>query len=147
MLYIVDIQYYLSGTTKILKEACILPLLQPLKYSYFAFKAPFPLNKLTTRDLTTVNFVHRQLGALHWNEGQHTVEEFLREFTACDIVLCNGLEKSLFLRSILPLCTVVNVNASYANISVALPVCCPLRCHSQCALARAYLLYAHIVNL
>jgi hypothetical protein len=143
MLYIVDVQYYQHGGQKVLKEACILPLLQPLEARHFVFQAPFPLHKLSREDLTTANYVHHQLDALHWNEGHHAVEEFLTYFTfSRAIILCNGHEKMLFLQAMLPLCQILNVNVSFSQLSSFMQ--CPLRAHRQCAWLRAYQLYRYL---
>ena len=147
MLFIVDVQYYCHDSTKILKEACILPLFGPLKCTHFAFKAPLPLEKLPPKDLSTVNFVYHNLGSLHWNEGVNTVEEFISIIPPNAIILCNGLEKSLLLSSLLPLCVVTNVKLSSANITPPpLTICCPTRKHSQCAVLHAFQLYMHLMN-
>jgi hypothetical protein len=148
MLYIVDIQYYLHGTMKILKEACILPVMRPLESAHFAFKPPFPMHQLTAKDLTTVNYIHRYLDSLHWNEGLHTQEEFLDKLPNGCVILCLGLEKSLFLQSLLPLCNILNVNVSFGNLQQQQSVClhCPFRKHAQCAFLRAYQLYMYVTS-
>ncbi len=145
MLYIVDIQYYLQGATKVLKEACLLPILQPLRSKHFAFRAPFPRHALSPRDLTTVNYVQLRLDTLRWEEGEDSVEDFLNSCPASAILLCNGLEKTLFLQSILPLCSVVNVNISFSNIfsSSSVNMHCSIRAHQQCAVRRAYQIYMY----
>ena len=148
MLYIVDIQYYLHGASKVLKEACLLPILQPLRSKHFAFRSPFPRHALSPRDLTTVNYVQLRLDTLHWEEEEDSLEDFFSSCPAGAILLCNGLEKTLFLQSVLPLCSIANVNIPFSNIfsssySLNMHHHCPIRPHLQCAVRRAYQLYNH----
>jgi hypothetical protein len=129
-----------------LKEACCIPVGQPMNLRYFAFQPAFALDRLPTHDLNTVNYVFHYLDALHWNEGGHNVADFTSCFASGSILLCNGLEKSLFLQSLLPLCIVLNCNVSFTHL---LPMCylrCPTRLHKQCALTKAFQLYYHLIN-
>jgi hypothetical protein len=92
-----------------------------------------------------VNYVHQHLGVIHWNEGQCNVENFFHVFPNGAIVLCNGLEKSLFLTSLLPLCVIVNVNVSFSKLN-HIHSACPLRKHSHCAWKRAHQLNAYLTD-
>jgi len=148
MLHIVDIQYYSNNGAIVLKEACIMPVGQPLKIKHFAFRPPFPLHVLNGKDLKTVNYLCNVLGVLHWNEGCHDISDFVVSLPPRSTLLCNGREKSLFLQSVLPLCTILNVNLPFpATTDLVMPstVQCPIsRNHRLCAIKRVCHLY-HIM--
>jgi hypothetical protein len=147
MLFIVDIQYYTCGGTNVLKEATVLPVAQPLHYTHFVFKPPFPLHRLSTKDMKTVNHVHKRLGNLHWNEGHNTNEEFVSVFTSGTVILCNGSEKTLLLQGLLPQCIVTNINIRFSNLSLSSPsIICPVRNHRQCSLLRSYQLNMYLMK-
>jgi hypothetical protein len=142
MLYIIDIQYYPFGERKILKEAAIMHLIHPLQVKHFAFRAPFPFHWLSPKDVKSSNYLCNVLGLLHWNEGSQEESDFTTSMPSGSIILCNGLEKSLFLQSLFPLCKVVNVNLSFPSPSYTPShIQCPLHSHKLCAITRVYQLY------
>ena len=143
MLFIIDIQYYLN---KFLKEACVLSLSPNAVAQHFTFKADPPLHTLSAKDRKTVDYVHHHLGVIHWNEGQCNLKDFIHVFPGGAIVLCIGLEKSLFLTSLLPLCIIVNVNVSFSKLN-HIHSTCPLgKQHSHCAWTRAHQLNAYLTT-
>ena len=147
MLYIVDIQYYRYGHQKLLKEACVMPLLHPGAAKHFAFKAPFPLHDLPQEDIVTANYLYHKLDALHWNEGGNEVKAFISLLSYDAIVLCNGLEKMLYLQSVLPpFCQILNVNVTFSLLPSS-SSSCPYRIHKQCAWLRVHQLYSHLSKM
>lgn len=146
MLAIVDVQYFPHGKSKILKEACILPLHGLMSVQHYVIKPPFALSHLSNMDLCTVNYIQYQMETVHWNEGSHELTDFTSQFPPNSILLCNGLEKMVFLQSLLPLCIIVNCNVSYNHIVAPAHICCPFRKHRQCAFLRAYQLYVQLIN-
>jgi hypothetical protein len=142
MLLVVDIQYHVDNKDKILKEACILPILShPLHPLYFAFKAPFPFGRLSRRDQQTAHYVSKELGVLKWWEGHQNVPDFISLFSNGDIILCNGYEKFLFLQALLPFCYVLNVNITFSKFSTPHRIICPFRKHAFCSMTRVYQIY------
>src|SRR5437867_3680295 len=92
MLVIVDAQYFPHGKSRVLKEACIIPLHRPMSVKHYAMKPPFALNHLSTMDMCTVNDIHNQMDTLHWNDGTHDMIDFTSQFPLNSILLCNGIE-------------------------------------------------------
>ena len=173
-LYLVDIQFYHCPSTslhqlnaaaatttttnsKVLKEACILPFNLNLNnldlLKHFAFEPPHPMHQLSAHDMRTVNYTHKMLGVLQWNAGNQEISEFVASLPGGSIILCNGLEKSLVLQGLLPLCRVLNVNTSFGPATSLptskLPTClqCPYGLHKMCALHRVYQLYQYMTNV
>lgn len=166
MLYIVDVQYYhLQQQQKVVKEATCMSLLQPLVMKHFVFQPPFPLHSLSAKDLRTVNYVHQNLGVVHWSVGDSVISDFTNSLPAASIILCNGAEKSLLLKSILPLCQLVDVNIAFSNLSTMQTsllqhhhhhhlrhytttniICCADR-NQLCSLTRIYQLYNYFMNV
>ena len=138
MIHIVDVQYYTVGKETVLKEACMFPFGHPCQRKYFAFRTD--IAPLTVKDQRTSKYLYHQLGLLHWKEGKASVEGFT--FRPGSILLCNGLEKSLFLKSLFPLCIVLNCNLSLPFIHME----CPTRPHKQCALSKAMSLYHALIH-
>ena len=133
MIHIVDVQYYTVGKNKVMKEACTFPIDRPCQRKYFAFQ--MNLSPLGHKDRNTTNYLYHRLGMLHWKEGKDSLQDFT--FPSGSILLCNGLEKSLFLKSLFPLCNVLNCNVSLPFIDTE----CPTRPHKQCAVTKAMSLY------
>jgi len=130
-----------------------MSLLQPLDIKHFVFKPSFPLHMLSVKDLKTVNYVHRNLGVVHWSTGEDDVSDFTNSLPAASIILCNGLEKSLLLKSIFPLCQLVNANIAISNLELTTPpsdtatiIGCFHR-HKLCSLIRVYQLYKYFINV
>lgn len=132
-------------------------LLRSLHAKHYTFKAPFPLHKLSIGELKTVNYAHQQLGVLHWCEGENTITDFVASIPAASILLCNGLEKSLLLQSLLPLSQVVNVNIALNNLIVTMPsdhhhhhdtpvISCPHH-HKLCSLTRVCQLFEYLMTV
>jgi len=142
-----------TTNNKVLKEACILPFNLNLNnldlLKRFAFEPPHPMHQLSAHDMRTVNYTQKKLGVLQWNAGNQEMTEFVSSLPAGSIILCNGLEKSLVLQSMLPLCRVLNVNTSYAPAASILPAClqCPYCLHKMCALHRVYQLYQYLTHV
>ncbi len=105
---------------------------------------------LSEHDVQQVNYTHQTLGVLQWSVGTQEVHEFIACLPTGSVVLCNGLEKSLLLQALLPLCRVLNVNTSFGPLSTSsptpLPGClpCPFGFHKMCALLRVYQLYQYM---
>jgi hypothetical protein len=104
--------------------------------------------------MRTVNYTQKKLGVLQWNAGNQEMTEFVSSLPAGSIILCNGLEKSLVLQSMLPLCRVLNVNTSYGPAAAALPTSilpaclqCPYGLHKMFALHRVYQLYQYLTHV